>query len=60
MNQLEVDSGDRGVRRLRFRAPGLWCVPVVVGHEEWAILWEPHPDEPEAVIVQYVRPATFS
>ena len=60
LDQLESDPGDATVRRLRFHRPALWCVPVVSHDEEWAILWEPHPTEPDIIVVQYVGPASFA
>ncbi len=60
LDQLEADPGHASVRRIRFQVPALWCVTVVADNEEWAILWEPHPDHPTEVTVHYVGPASFS
>jgi hypothetical protein len=59
LDQLEDDPGDRSVRRSRFHVPALWCVTVFADDEEWAVLWEPHPDISGDVIVQFIGPATF-
>ncbi len=57
---LENDPSDSRLRRVRFYRPALWCVTVVAGNEEWAVLWEPHPHLPDAVVVQYLGPASFA
>ncbi len=59
LDWLEADPSDPRVRRIRFHHPALWCVTVVAGEEEWAVLWEPHDTEPDAVVVRYVGPASF-
>ena len=53
------DPSDRTMRRIRF-TNGLWCVTVAADNEQWAILWEPHPDDAANVIVQYLGPASFA
>jgi hypothetical protein len=47
------------VRRIRF-SNGLWCITVVADNEEWVVLWEPHPEDPEGLLVQYLGPASFA
>ena len=59
LDQLEADPGDWTLRRSRF-TNGLWCVTVVAADEEWVILWEPHPDDPDGVVVQYLGLASFT
>lgn len=59
LDQLEADPGHWSVRRNRF-TNGLWCVTVVGDDEEWVILWEPHPDDPDGFVVQYLGPASFA
>ncbi len=56
----EADSSDPRVRRMRFRQPALWCVTIVAGEDEWAILWEPLHGENDAVVVRYLGPASFA
>jgi len=60
LDQLEADSGDASVRKIRFQAPALWCVTIVADRDEWAVLWEPHPTEVGDVMVHYVGPASFA
>ncbi|MGH9223186.1 MAG: hypothetical protein ACRD2W_05250 [Acidimicrobiales bacterium] len=59
LDQLESDPGDDSVRRHRFRDPPLWGVLMTGDAENWALLWQPHPDRPEQVVVQYLGPASF-
>ena len=59
LDMLEADPGQAAVRRHRF-SNGLWCVVVAGADEEWAVLWELHPDEPGTVVVQYLGPASFA
>lgn len=54
--RLEEDPGQAGVRRQRF-SNGLWAVPVSGNGEDWAILWEPNPDDAEEVLITYLGPA---
>jgi hypothetical protein len=59
LDQLEENSGDnQSVRRNRFDN-GLWCVTLYEGDEQWCVLWEPHPDVPAGLIVQYLGPSSF-
>jgi hypothetical protein len=59
LDQLEADPGHWSVRRIRF-SNGLWCITVVADNEEWVVLWEPHPEDPEGLLVQYLGPASFA
>lgn len=61
LDQLAVDPGDASVRRRRFQS-GLWLVtfPGRVGEDDWALLWEPHVDLPEDVMVHYIGSASFA
>jgi hypothetical protein len=59
VDQLEADPANRSVRRIRF-SNGLWCVTVVADGEEWVILWEPHPTDPDGFVAQYLGPASFA
>ncbi len=61
LEQLGADPGDASVRQRRFQS-GLWLVTVPgrVGEDDWALLWEPHVDLPEDVMVHYIGPASFA
>jgi hypothetical protein len=59
LDLLESDPRHESLRRRRFRAPPLWCVTVVAGNDVRAILWEPHPTEPDDVFVHYIGPDSF-
>jgi hypothetical protein len=59
LDQLEADPGHWRVRRIRF-SNGLWCVTVVADDDEWALLWEPHSQDPDGFVVHYLGPASFS
>ena len=54
--RLETHPGDASLRRNRF-TNGLWAISVSGSGEDWFVLWEPHPDEADGVVVQYVGPA---
>lgn len=58
LDLLEADPTSSAVRPRRF-ANGLWCVIAYNHQEDWAILWEPHPDLEGDVAVRYLGPATF-
>lgn len=55
---LERDSNQRHLRRHRFQI-GMWGVIAAAGADEWIVLWEPHPDIDDAIIIQYVGPSAF-
>lgn len=59
LDHLEQYPGDASMRRQRF-ANGLWYLTVTGNGETWAVLWEPHPEDPGAIIVQYLGPASFA
>lgn len=59
LDDLVADSGQVHLRRRRFQN-GLWCIVVAADDEHWAILWEPHPEIADAVVIQYLGPATFA
>ena len=52
---LEEDPGHRRCRGVRFQG-GLWYLRVPVDEGDWAILWEEHPTEPDAVAIRYIGP----
>lgn len=56
LDKLTDNPGQASVRKSRF-TNGLWAVTVVAQDDEWIILWEPHPDDPDGVLVQYLGPA---
>ncbi len=60
LDLLEGNPRHESLRRRRFSEPPLWCVTVVAGNDVWVILWEPHPAEPDAVVVHYVGPDSFA
>ena len=59
--QLESDSGHASVRGRRFQS-GLWLITVRGrdGEDDWAILWEPHVERPDDVMIHYVGGASFA
>jgi hypothetical protein len=59
LDMLEADPGQAAVRRHRF-SNGLRCVVIEGPDEDWAVLWEPHPEETDTVVVQYLGPASFA
>jgi hypothetical protein len=61
LHQLAADPGDTSVRGRRFQS-GLWLVTVRgrADEDDWAVLWEPHVEIPDDVMVQYVGPASFA
>lgn len=61
-DQLAADPGDASVRARRFQS-GLWVVTVpgrVVGEDDWAVVWEPHVELPDDVMIHYVGSASFA
>lgn len=58
LDGLSADPSAPWLRRRRF-SNGLWCVVIDHDDEPWVLLWEPHPIEDEAVVVQYLGPASF-
>lgn len=58
LDALAADPGQAWLRRHRFQI-GLWGVIVRGASEDWIVLWEPHPETDDGVIVQYVGPASF-
>ncbi len=58
LSDLELDSNQLYLRRHRFQI-GMWGVIVASGADEWIVLWEPHPDIDDAIIIQYVGPSAF-
>lgn len=59
LDALADDPGHAWLRRHRFEI-GVWGVVVRGSSEDWIVLWEPHPETDDAVIVQYVGPASFT
>ncbi|MEA2971965.1 MAG: hypothetical protein QOG82_423 [Actinomycetota bacterium] len=59
LDLLESDPGSSRLRQLRY-TNGLWGVVVVSTIGTVVILWEPHPTEPNEVVVQYLGPASFA
>lgn len=60
LDRLESNPGDPSLRRHRFHQPALWCVLVEAQGETWAVSWEPHPTNDDAVIIRYLGPASFT
>jgi hypothetical protein len=60
-DQLAMDPGDASVRARRFQS-GLWLVTVAGrgGEDDWAVLWEPHVELPNDVMIHYVGSASFA
>jgi hypothetical protein len=60
-DQLAADPGDASVRRRRFQS-GLWLVTLAgrEGEADWAVLWEPHIERSDDVMIHYVGPASFA
>lgn len=58
LDLLEADPTNSAVRPRRF-TNGLWCVIAYDPYEDWAILWEPHPDLRGDVEIRSLGPATF-
>ncbi|TVR38063.1 MAG: hypothetical protein EA388_00525 [Nitriliruptor sp.] len=58
LDLLQADPSDAAVRPRRF-TNGLWCVIAYNSDEDWAILWEPHPELGGDVAIRYLGPATF-
>jgi hypothetical protein len=58
LDLLEAEPSSSAVRPRRF-TNGLWCVIAYNADEDWAILWEPHPELACDVAVRYLGPATF-
>lgn len=58
LDVLEEDPSNSAVRPRRF-TNGLWCVIAYNADEDWAILWEPHPELGGDVAIRYLGPASF-
>ena len=58
LDDLEHDANQRHLRRHRFQI-GLWGVVVQSGSDEWIVLWEPHSELDDAIVIQYVGPSAF-
>jgi hypothetical protein len=60
-DQLAADPGDASVRARRFQS-GLWLVTVAgrAGEDGCAVLWEPHVELPDDVMIHYVGSASFA
>ena len=61
LDQLAADPGDASVRKRRFQS-GLWLVTVAghAGEDDWALLWEPHVEAPDDVMIHYIGSASFA
>lgn len=61
LDQLAADPGDASARRRRFQS-GLWLVTVSgrACEDDWALLWEPHIELPEDVMIHYIGSASFA
>jgi hypothetical protein len=59
LDALERDPGSATLRRHRFQI-GVWGVVVSGSGDDWIVLWEPHPTLDDAVIIQYIGPASFT
>ena len=58
LSDLELDSNQLHLRRHRFQI-GMWGVIVASGADEWIVIWEPHPDIDDAIMIQDVGPSAF-
>ncbi len=58
LSDLELDSNQLHLRRHRFQI-GMWGVIIASGADEWIVIWEPHPDIDDAIMIQYVGPSAF-
>jgi hypothetical protein len=58
LDDLEHDANQRHLRRHRFQI-GLWGVVVQSGSDEWIVLWEPHSELDDAIVIQYIGPSAF-
>lgn len=60
-DQLATDPGDASVRARRFQSE-LWVVTVAgrAGEDDWAVVWEPHVELPDDVMIHYVGSASFA
>lgn len=58
LEKLLHDPTDAAVRPRLFTntEPPLWCVQLFADDEEWVVLWNPHPQLADAVVVQYLGP----
>lgn len=50
---LEEDPGQRRCRAVRFQS-GMWYLHIPADGGDWAILWEVHPTEDDAVAIRYL------
>lgn len=55
LGTLEENPGQAEVRRHRF-SNGLWAVLLFGDDEEWVLLWDPNPSDPEEVVIRYLGP----
>jgi hypothetical protein len=53
------NPGDAGVRRHRYQAVDAWGVMASGDGEDWIILWQLPPSEPDVILVPYGGPASF-
>lgn len=60
LDQIEIDPGQRDLRRRRFRDPPLWCVVVEGQDDVWVVLWDEDPERPGDVLVDYIGSASFA
>jgi hypothetical protein len=60
-DQLAADPGDASVRARRFQS-GLWVVTVAgrAREDDWAVVWEPHVELSDDVMIHYVGSASFA
>lgn len=59
LRRIAENPGDAGVRRHRYQAVDAWGVMASGDGEDWIILWQLHPSEPDVILVPYVGPASF-
>lgn len=60
LDQPAANPGDASVRGRRFQS-GLWLVSVAgrAGEDDWALLWEPHVELPDEVMIHYIGSGSF-
>ncbi|MFD0854611.1 hypothetical protein ACFQ07_20405 [Actinomadura adrarensis] len=56
LDLLEKNPGQQRLRRHRLNPPGVWAVLVHAHDETWAILWAQRPEDPDAVMIEYLGP----
>lgn len=60
LRRIAENPGDAVVRRHRYQAVDAWGVMASGDGEDWVILSQLHPSEPDVILVPYVGPAASS